>query len=281
MALVDDRWRTRSISASLRAFAMLAAFALVGGAVGASASTDSVGTTTFDTTGSPAAIEAPNRPGDLASSVGFRRAEPQDEQRFLELINELRSGLGLEPLAVHPTLVPLARDWAAHLRAQGALSHANDLSVGVGEDWTRLGENVGVGPAGQVQELFDAFVASPTHYDNLVKPDYRYIGIGVVYSEDGTRIWTAHRFMAISTDTPTPPPSTPSTTATTTPPPSTSQSTTATQPTTTRPPATTSTQNSTQTPPTTDDISLDESSRAAVSPALVERLAAELATAGL
>ncbi len=232
--------------------------------------------------------------GSTIDSSAARRSEVGDEQLFVSKINELRTGLGLEPLTVSPTLVPLARDWAAQLRAKGALAHAEDLSVGVTEDWSRLGENVGVGPADQVQALFDAFVASPAHYANLVKPDYRYLGVGVVYGEDG-RIWTTHRFMALasgasgpptSAPTSTPTPSTaPSSTPTTAPPRdiagaapnaatpgSTPNGAAASTPTTEPQQDAASTTTSTTTPPPP---------RLIVAPALVEQLTDDLAAAGL
>jgi hypothetical protein len=61
-----------------------------------------------------------------------------------------------------------------------------------------------------VQQLFDAFVASPSHYENLIDPGFGFIGVGVVYDGQG-RMWTAHRFMAVG-ETPvttSPPPQSP------------------------------------------------------------------------
>ncbi len=243
--------------------------------LGASAGVDAAVTT-----------EAPS-----ASPIADRRSEASDEQLFVDKINELRTGLGLEPLAVDPMLVPLARDWAAHLRSQGALSHAGDLSVGVTGDWTRLGENVGVGPTGQIQALFDAFVASPAHYANLVKADYRYIGVGVVYGDDG-RIWTAHRFMAVAEGTSaTPEPRGPvvaTSTSTTIPTTSTSVAATPTTQPSAAPGAAATPETQVTTAPatgpeatTTTSIPADAVDRPVVSPVLSERLASELAAAGL
>lgn len=238
--------------------------------------------------GGSVGVDAAVASGSSVVAPSAARTEISEEQAFVAKINELRSGLGLEPLQVHPTLVPLARDWAAQLRRQGALSHASDLSVGVTENWSRLGENVGVGPEGQVQALFDAFVASPGHYANLVKPDYRYIGVGVVHGDDG-RIWTAHRFMAIAgesdsttTTTPTtepqalqtPPPTTASTTTPTTAP---SRSSSTIAPSAGLSPAGTDAE-----APVADDAPPEDDPRPpALNPALVTRLAADLEAAGI
>ncbi len=123
--------------------------------------------------------------------------EATDESRYVERINDLRVASGLEPVTVHPELVEQARDWASQLRANDQLSHASDLSIGVTAEWVKLGENVGVGPDDQLPAIFDAFVASPAHFDNLMDPDFRFVGVGVVYDDEG-RMWTAHRFMAVT-----------------------------------------------------------------------------------
>ncbi|MGH1502545.1 MAG: CAP domain-containing protein [Acidimicrobiales bacterium] len=142
-----------------------------------------------------------------ASSAGADTTT--DEQRFVEKINELRTGLGLPPLTVDAELVAGSRDWTERLRSDGGLSHAPDLSVGVTSYWLKLGENVGVAPQDQLDALFDAFVASPDHYANLIDPDFTFVGVGVLYDDDG-RMWTTHRFMELGEQpvapTPTVPP---------------------------------------------------------------------------
>jgi len=127
-----------------------------------------------------------------------------EEQEFVRLVNELRSSQGLPTLAVDLELTLQARIWSTTMRDRGDIFHSSDLGAGISSNWRKLGENVGVG--GTVRALFDAFVASPTHYANLVDPDYRSVGIGVVW--DGSRMFTAHRFMAVfppKAPTPEPP----------------------------------------------------------------------------
>lgn len=122
--------------------------------------------------------------------------------RFVELVNALRTSKGLGPLAVDGELTTQANAWAATMASAGRIFHTSDMSVGITSSWAKLGENVGVG--GDVDQLFQAFVDSPTHYDNLVDPEFTLVGIGVVVTAD--RIYTAHRFMAIAPPPPPPPP---------------------------------------------------------------------------
>ncbi len=116
------------------------------------------------------------------------------EAQFVASINQLRTSKGLSALTVDSQLVAGARIWADRMKADGSISHASDLSVGVTQNWQKLGENVGVGPT--VNALMDAFIASPGHYANLVDPVYTRVGIGVVW--DGDVLYTTHRFMSIA-----------------------------------------------------------------------------------
>ena len=140
-----------------------------------------------------AGLVAPVTP--LTPSAGAAPAATGDlEAQFVARINGLRSSRGLGTLAVHGELTAASRSWAGTMAGQGRIFHASDLSSGVSASWTKLGENVGVG--GDVDGLFDAFVASPTHLDNLVDPAFSHVGVGVVIS--GGRIYTTHRFMALA-----------------------------------------------------------------------------------
>jgi hypothetical protein len=115
-----------------------------------------------------------------------------DEASFVAKINELRSSKGLPALQVNANLVSKARGWAAGMAAAGRIWHST-LSDGISADWQKLGENVGMG--GSVDGLHAAFVASPHHYENLVDPDFGYVGIGIVVS--GSTIFVSEMFMKL------------------------------------------------------------------------------------
>ena len=123
-----------------------------------------------------------------------------EEQGFVDKINQLRASLGLPTLAVDPELAAQARVWSQTMKDAGNIFHSKALDAGISADWEKLGENVGVGDT--VDVLFDAFVNSPKHYENLVDPSFRFIGVGVVW--DGGRMFTAHRFMALMPPAPAP-----------------------------------------------------------------------------
>lgn len=144
---------------------------------------------------------APAAPAAAAQSFAAAQSwGVAEEQAFVGRINQLRSSLGLATLAVDPELQSQARIWAQVMKDRGDIFHTGDLPAGISGEWQKLGENVGVG--GSVESLFDAFVASPTHYDNLVDPSYRFVGVGVVW--DGQRMFTTHRFMSLRPPPPAP-----------------------------------------------------------------------------
>ena len=124
-----------------------------------------------------------------------RAADPSAESAFVARINELRESKGLAPLQVDSELVGVARRWTDRMVAAGGISHNPNLANDVDENWIRLGENVGVGAS--VDQLMDAFIASPEHYKNLVNPDYGYVGVGVSYDDRG-RMYTTHNFMQLA-----------------------------------------------------------------------------------
>lgn len=122
------------------------------------------------------------------------QAQSADELRetaFVAALNETRRDLGLDELIVDDELTMLARIWSVEMGDEGAIFHANPISANMTTDWLKLGENVGVGP--QTDKLMAAFIASPTHYQNIIDPEFTHIGVGVIWEDD--LMYTTHRFM--------------------------------------------------------------------------------------
>ena len=152
---------------------------------------------------------------DQSSVAAAPVADAGTEQQFVNAINRLRASKGLRQLQVSGELVGVARHWTDQMVANGQISHNPNLGSQVSGNWTKLGENVGVGY--DVDGLMKAFINSPAHYRNLVDPDWNYVGVGVSYGSDG-RLFTTHNFMARGSSAPPPPPPPPTTTTTLPPP---------------------------------------------------------------
>ncbi len=120
-------------------------------------------------------------------------ADPGDVNDYLARVNRLRASVGAQPLSLDSNLSSLAQSWAQTMASNGTISHTPNLAGGVTAQWSKLGENVGMGP--NTELIFNGFVNSPLHYANLVDPAFTHIGIGVVWV-NGTQ-FTTHRFMAV------------------------------------------------------------------------------------
>ena len=178
----------------------------------------------------PARSHAQITAADEGTRTATVAADPGAEAQFISRINSLRASKGLRQLQVSGELTGVARRWTDRMVANGKISHNPNLGSEVSGNWTKLGENVGVGY--DVDGLMKAFINSAPHYHNLVDPDWNYVGVGVSYGSDG-RMFTTHNFMAKPSSAP-PPPAPP-------PPPSAPRTTTTSPPTTAAPPPTTTT----------------------------------------
>jgi hypothetical protein len=112
-------------------------------------------------------------------------AQPSDRDRYLANTNALRASLGLGPLQLDPELTALAQNWAEHLAAIEDLEHPPDIRAGVTSPWQELGDNTGRGSTFEL--AWDALVRSPIHYENLTRPTFTHVGIGVATSASGVQ----------------------------------------------------------------------------------------------
>lgn len=163
----------------------------------------------------PATHAAPEATGGAASAAA---PDPGAESQFVSRINSLRASRGLSQLQVDGQLLGVARRWTERMVQAGQISHNPNLAGEVGGSWTKLGENVGVGPT--VDALMQAFVNSPAHNQNLVDPEWTHIAVGVTRAANG-QLYTTHNFMTLpggGAPPPPPPPPPPPATPTTRPP---------------------------------------------------------------
>ena len=117
--------------------------------------------------------------------------------RLVQLVNQTRQQHGLPALTVTSGTSQVAAAWTAHLDASQSLAHNPDLRHQLethgSPDWTTYGENVGQGPADNPDALFQAYMNSPEHRDNILNAKYRYTGVAVVL--DGSTAWNTFDFV--------------------------------------------------------------------------------------
>lgn len=147
----------------------------------------------------------------VAAVVGARPADGTElflapaEKSSVALLNDSRSARRLAPLVGQPGLDAMARAQAARMAARGEIYHNPNLASDAdraGLPWSRIGENVGVGP--NVSVIHEAFLDSPQHRDNMLYPAFNAIGVGVA-TGTGSRaglVFVAHVFGQLRSATP-------------------------------------------------------------------------------
>ncbi|MGI9112422.1 MAG: CAP domain-containing protein [Gaiellaceae bacterium] len=104
------------------------------------------------------------------------------EAALLEAVNDVRLANGLQPLHVDETLVRAARAHTSAMLRNDVLTHGSFGSRlgSFGARGPRFGENLawGTGALASARVLVQAWLASPGHRANLLRPGFRRIGIG-------------------------------------------------------------------------------------------------------
>lgn len=107
-------------------------------------------------------------------------------EELLNLTNAKRQEAGLAPLNLNTQLSQAAAGKAADMFAKGYWAHTSpdgklpwDFIVGAGYKYTVAGENLAKN-FNDSRGVVDAWMASTTHRENLLKPSYRDIGFAIV-----------------------------------------------------------------------------------------------------
>ena len=212
-------------------------------------------------TASSAALAAPAAPQGAPAAAAAVPAQVTSEgaqyaDTVLNKVNELRSGLGLQPVTRYQELDAVAQDWSEQQAAANNMSHRPDFTSVYPKGWTTGSENVAWRTAGGDTGalIFDQWLNSPGHYKNMTDPNVNSIGIGFAQTSDG-KWYATQNFAAYNvsnttlTQTTT---STTNTTTTTTTKSNTPPSTTDTPPTDTAVPSPTPTPETTPSTPSTE-----------------------------
>ncbi len=107
-------------------------------------------------------------------------------QEVLDLVNEERLAEGLDSLVLNESLVQVAQEYACEMAEERFFSHENvatktspgDRLISAGYIYYAMGENLAAGHH-TAQDVFDAWMASPGHRDNILWSDGRETGIAV------------------------------------------------------------------------------------------------------
>ncbi len=118
------------------------------------------------------------------------------EQKTLELTNQAREKEKLRPLKPNPRLFQAARNHSANMARQGKMEHVLDGKTPVqrveatGYRWRRAGENIAYGLNTPIEGIFKSWMESQHHRENILRPEFREIGIGVASNSRGEVYYT-------------------------------------------------------------------------------------------
>lgn len=111
------------------------------------------------------------------------------EAEVLAAVNLERVADGLDPVEAAGDLMLVARQHSGDMADQQDLRHNDELGTDVTR-WRKVGENVGRSPS--VEDVHEAFMASPSHAANILEPDFAEIGVGVEVRDD--TLWITQVF---------------------------------------------------------------------------------------
>ncbi len=105
---------------------------------------------------------------------------PGEGQSFT-LLNDLRTGLGLTPLARNAEMDAFARDWSRQMAESGRFEH----STGPYGENIAFTSNTGL-TASEAADLFhQLWIDSPGHYANMTNGQYANTGVGLYLTDRG------------------------------------------------------------------------------------------------
>jgi uncharacterized protein YkwD len=131
---------------------------------------------------------------DLPDGLSLE-ADPQAEQQMLGLVNEERVKVGLSPLVLDQRLVPVARQHSQEMFELKYFGHRSpvtgspfDRLDSAGISYTRAGENLAY--AQSVIVAHRGLMQSEGHRENILRPEFERIGIGVISAGAYGRMFT-------------------------------------------------------------------------------------------
>ena len=143
--------------------------------------------------GCVAALAAAAYSAPHASAAG-RCWDPKDREiAFLRKMNRARGSLGR--LRLDPQLSQVARTHTRAMTRRNELFHSSPSQLARRVTrWKLLGENVGLGST--VTSLHRAFMSSSGHRANILRDQFRHVGIGV--KRRNGRLWVTVIFESYS-----------------------------------------------------------------------------------
>lgn len=118
------------------------------------------------------------------------------EQRVVQLVNVERTKAGLDSLYMDNKISDVARLKSKDMADYNYFAHnsptygmAGDMLLRYGITWSFWGENIASGQD-TPEIVVNEWMNSPSHRENILSPNFTFIGVGYYVDSDGTPYWT-------------------------------------------------------------------------------------------
>jgi len=126
-----------------------------------------------------------------APTAGAALDLTQAEAEMFRLVNQARADAGVPPLLAEERLTIMARDYSAEMIEYDFFSHVSPVSGDLQQriaahgitGWCLAGENICKSPT--VESGFNALMNSPSHRENILRPQFNCMGIGIQQGPNG------------------------------------------------------------------------------------------------
>ncbi|KAJ2437759.1 hypothetical protein GGF42_008520 [Coemansia sp. RSA 2424] len=139
-----------------------------------------------------APTEHHDRPEPHKQKSPYHGSASDAERQVLCLVNKERRRHSLHPLALHPAMTRAAYEHSEYQSRVKSMTHNDPQNGQLGSRLQRNGfsfasasENIAEAPGVSPKEVFDMWINDPPHYENIVDPNARFMGLACV---DG--FWT-------------------------------------------------------------------------------------------
>lgn len=135
----------------------------------------------------------------IEAPAGVTQSSAAYAQTILTKVNELRASHGLKPLTRYVQLDAVAQDWSEQMAARNFMSHRPDPGSHYPAGASGAAENVamrsGDAPGEDIgTKIFEQWLHSPRHYDNMVNRDLNALGIGLAYNSASNSWYATQNF---------------------------------------------------------------------------------------
>lgn len=116
--------------------------------------------------------------------------------RVVEMVNQERAGIGVEPISINLRLTAIADTYACQMITEGFFSHRDPQGEGPGErairggyTFLRLGENLAAGQTTPEQVMAEWMSSTAGHRENILSPEWSEIGVAVRMGGEHGSYW--------------------------------------------------------------------------------------------